>query len=83
MLLRKPSHRLRAETMVGKCGRVSRIAPMDAIGHVNGRADGGAPRGRHLIACAPFALPTTGTIAVKVINHYGDEVLRVYEVAGK
>ena len=24
--------------------------------------------------------PTTGKIAVKVINHYGDEVLKVYEV---
>jgi adenine-specific DNA-methyltransferase len=29
----------------------------------------------------PFAPPDTGKIAVKVINHYGDEVLRVYEVA--
>ena len=28
----------------------------------------------------PFAPPETGKIAVKVINHYGDEVLRVYEV---
>ena len=26
----------------------------------------------------PFASPTTGKIAVKVINHYGDEVLRVF-----
>ena len=28
----------------------------------------------------PFAPPATGKIAVKVINHYGDEVLKVYEV---
>jgi adenine-specific DNA-methyltransferase len=28
----------------------------------------------------PFDPPKTGKIAVKVINHYGDEVLRVYEV---
>jgi adenine-specific DNA-methyltransferase len=28
----------------------------------------------------PFASPETGKIAVKVINHYGDEVLKVYEV---
>jgi len=28
----------------------------------------------------PFVPPTTGKIAVKVINHYGDEVLKVYEV---
>jgi adenine-specific DNA-methyltransferase len=28
----------------------------------------------------PFEKPATGKIAVKVINHYGDEVLKVYEV---
>ncbi len=28
----------------------------------------------------PFDPPDTGKIAVKVINHYGDEVLKVYEV---
>ncbi len=28
----------------------------------------------------PFAFPKTGKIAVKVINHYGDEVLKVYEL---
>ena len=28
----------------------------------------------------PFAHPETGKIAVKVINHYGDEVLKVFEV---
>ena len=28
----------------------------------------------------PFARPQTGKIAVKVINHYGDEVLKVFEV---
>ena len=28
----------------------------------------------------PFACPAGGKIAVKVINHYGDEVLKVYEV---
>jgi adenine-specific DNA-methyltransferase len=30
----------------------------------------------------PFAPPETGKIAVKVINHYGDEVLKVYDVDG-
>ena len=30
----------------------------------------------------PFAPPDSGKIAVKVINHYGDEVLKVYDVAG-
>jgi adenine-specific DNA-methyltransferase len=28
----------------------------------------------------PFAPPASGKIAVKVINHYGDEVLKVYKV---
>ena len=27
-----------------------------------------------------FDVPDTGKIAVKVINHYGDEILKVYEV---
>ena len=30
----------------------------------------------------PFDKPTTGKIAVKVINHYGDEVLKVYALKG-
>jgi adenine-specific DNA-methyltransferase len=29
----------------------------------------------------PFSRPETGKIAVKVINHYGDEVMKVYPVA--
>jgi adenine-specific DNA-methyltransferase len=29
----------------------------------------------------PFAAPDTGRIAVKVINHYGDEVMKVYPVS--
>jgi len=29
----------------------------------------------------PFIRPASGKIAVKVINHYGDEVLKVYDVA--
>jgi adenine-specific DNA-methyltransferase len=28
----------------------------------------------------PFVKPATGKIAIKVINHYGDEVLKVYDV---
>lgn len=27
----------------------------------------------------PFEVPGTGRIAVKVINHYGDEVMKVYD----
>ena len=30
----------------------------------------------------PFAKPSTGRIAVKVINHLGDEVMKVYRVGG-
>jgi adenine-specific DNA-methyltransferase len=29
----------------------------------------------------PFPTPKTGKIAVKVINHYGDEVMKVYSIA--
>jgi len=29
----------------------------------------------------PFPKPSTGKIAVKVINHYGDEVVKVYSVS--
>ena len=29
----------------------------------------------------PFEVPTSGRIAVKVISHYGDEVMKVYQVA--
>ena len=31
----------------------------------------------------PFDAPKTGKIGIKVINHYGDEVLKVVDVAGK
>ena len=30
--------------------------------------------------CRPFPPPSTGKIAVKVINHYGDEVLKVVNI---
>ena len=30
----------------------------------------------------PFPTPRTGKVAVKVINHYGDEVMKVYSVDG-
>ncbi|MEO1004195.1 MAG: modification methylase, partial [Cyanobacteria bacterium J06638_7] len=29
----------------------------------------------------PFSKPSTGRIAVKVINHLGDEVMKVYRVS--
>ncbi len=30
----------------------------------------------------PFAKPQSGRIAVKVINHLGDEVMKVFKVSG-
>jgi len=29
---------------------------------------------------APFVKPKTGKIAIKVINHFGDEVMKIMEV---
>jgi adenine-specific DNA-methyltransferase len=34
----------------------------------------------HSTSSRPFPVPISGKIAVKVINHFGDEVLQVYEV---
>lgn len=34
----------------------------------------------HATTSIPFRKPSTGKIAVKVINHYGDEVLKVYRL---
>lgn len=34
----------------------------------------------HQTTSRPFPQPSTGKIAVKVINDYGDEVVKVYEV---
>jgi adenine-specific DNA-methyltransferase len=34
----------------------------------------------YLTVSRPFEAPATGRIAIKVINHYGDEVLKVYDV---
>ena len=28
----------------------------------------------------PFPAPTSGQIAIKVINHFGDEIMKVYDV---
>lgn len=36
--------------------------------------------GSHCTESRPFPVPDTGKIAVKVINHYGDEVMKVFEV---
>jgi len=36
--------------------------------------------GAHQVFCALLLFPETGKIAIKIINHYGDEVLKVFEV---
>jgi adenine-specific DNA-methyltransferase len=47
---------------------------------LNADIDEGAWASLYSTKSRPFAPPSTGRIAVKVINHYGDEVLQVYEV---
>jgi adenine-specific DNA-methyltransferase len=47
---------------------------------LNTDIDEGAWASLYSTKSRPFARPSTGRIAVKVINHYGDEVLQVYEV---
>ena len=42
--------------------------------------DEGAWIALYLTVSQPFARPASGKIAVKVINHYGDEVLKVFGV---
>ena len=42
--------------------------------------DEGAWSALYSTTSRPFDPPESGKIAVKVINHYGDEVLKVYEV---
>ena len=53
-----------------------------ALREAEARAAGRDRRGRwsklYSTKSVPFDPPATGKIAVKVINHYGDEVLKVY-----
>jgi adenine-specific DNA-methyltransferase len=42
--------------------------------------DEGAWESLYRTRSRPFAVPATRRIAVKVINHYGDEVLKTYDV---
>jgi adenine-specific DNA-methyltransferase len=43
-------------------------------------AASGRTCGLHRTESCPFDRPGTGKIAVKVINDYGDEVVKVFEV---
>lgn len=47
---------------------------------LNADIDEGAWASLYSTKSRPFTPPSTGRIAVKVINHYGDEVLQVYDV---
>jgi len=47
---------------------------------LNADIDEGAWASLYSTTSRPFSQPSTGRIAVKVINHYGDEVLQVYDV---
>lgn len=42
--------------------------------------DGDAWASLYQTESRPFPVPESGKIAVKVINHYGDEVMKVYAV---
>jgi adenine-specific DNA-methyltransferase len=46
--------------------------------HVNAEICESAWSALYSTACYPFDAPKSGKIAVKVINHYGDEVLKMY-----
>ena len=66
-----------------KRGRVSVIGPefgtVSRPDLVTAAREAGEAGFDLLIACA-FPKPTTGRIAVKVINHLGDEVMKVFKV---
>ena len=55
---------------------------VDGIGWHLARAeiDEAAWSALYSTASCPFDPPETGKIAVKVINHYGDEVLKGYDL---
>ena len=42
--------------------------------------DEGAWASLYSTTSRPFEQPASGKIAIKVINHYGDEVMQVYDV---
>ena len=52
-----------------------------AFSALRAEIDEGAWSSLYSTVSRQFAVPVSGKIAVKVINHYGDEVLKVYEVA--
>jgi len=56
-------------------------APYDKLKRaLRAEIDEGAWSTLYSTVSRPFAPPETGKIAVKVINHYGDEVLKVFDV---
>ncbi len=62
--------------------------PVVAVKHKDKRAlraeiDEAAWQTLYSTTSRPFPAPKAGKIAVKVINHYGDEVLKVCELPAK
>ncbi|MGH3193525.1 MAG: hypothetical protein ACRDOL_40970, partial [Streptosporangiaceae bacterium] len=45
--------------------------------------DSGAWQGLYRTTSRPFPGPDTGKIAVKVINDYGDEVMKIFAVGSR
>jgi adenine-specific DNA-methyltransferase len=50
---------------------------------LNAEIDGAAWASLYRTRSRPFDPPATGTIAVKIINHHGDEVLKTYLVESR
>ena len=73
---RQPSDRIPFE-LIGQRRQALREAATGAQGRGGRNRLGGTVRHQE----RPFDRPDTGKIAVKVIDHYGDEVLKVFGVA--
>ena len=60
---------------------LGRLAPREKLRRVlRAEIDEAAWSSLYSTTSRRFAAPESGRIAVKVINHYGDEVLKVFEV---
>jgi len=56
------------------------VQTLDVVRALRAEVDEAAWAALYSTVSRPFEKPATGKIAIKVINHYGDEVLKVYEV---
>jgi len=55
------------------------VATEGSVDSLRGRMSESAWSLLYTTESIPFEKPKSGKIAVKVINHYGDEVLKVFE----